>query len=127
MGLTKPLMFAGAIVVTVALVVLILVAMRSGGSDGSPVERAESFERAVFAGDCAGVKAVVVGPEQVDCVVISEGAESLKELDVDAITYTVADSAADSATVRMDIGGEKQDLSLVKVDGRWLVVFDSDA
>jgi hypothetical protein len=124
---TKAVVFAGTIALILALVLLMVVLTRSGSSGDSPAERAESLERALFAGDCAGVKKAVAGPEQVDCVVVSEGAASLNDVDVDSLRYQVIESAADSATVRVSIGDEEQDLSLVKVDGRWLVVLDSGA
>lgn len=97
-----------------------------GGND--PAAALERFFRALAKGDCAAVKQVVVGPEQIDCGFIGEASGSMDGIDLDAATYTVTDSGDDTATVRADFGGaDKQDLDLVRTDGVWLVIFDTAA
>lgn len=108
------------------LAVVAVVVLTQSGSDNTPLARAEAYERAVFSGDCAGIKEVVVAPAQIDCVAVSEGAHVYDGIDVDSATYELADSAADSATVRFHVGGETGGLNLVKVSGQWLVVLDAD-
>lgn len=51
----------------------------------------------------------------------------MKQIDVGAIGYRLTASGKESATVGLDVGGEKDSLDLVKVDGTWLVLFDTAA
>lgn len=107
----------------------------SGGTDpkqeprqSGPAAAVETLERALARDDCAGVKKIVVGPEQIDCGFIAEAAAAMAEVDLDAAIYAVIDVGDDTATVRIDLGdGEKQDLDLVRMSGAWLVIFDTAA
>lgn len=121
------------IVAAVIAVTLSLTSCASTGSSGDdskslgPAAQSESFERALARGDCPAVKKIVVAPGEIECGSIAEAAESMKEIDLEAIDYQLTDLSKDSATVRLDIGGEKADLELVKADGEWFVLFDSAA
>lgn len=122
------------LVAAVALLIVfavgaILVVRDSGApasSDG-PAARTEKFERALISGDCPGIKKLVVGPDQLDCAALGEMSQSMTGIDPDSISYKLLDSGGDSATVRVTIDGEKQDLDLVKESGDWLVILDTAA
>lgn len=103
---------------------------KTSGDDSKslgPAAQAEIFERALARGDCSAVKKIVIAPREIECGSIAETAESMKDIDLEAIGYQLLSSSKDSATVRLDIGGEKADLELVKADGEWFVLFDTAA
>ena len=98
-----------------------------GTPGNGPVGRTERFERALIKSDCVEVKKLVVASDQLDCASLGEISESVKDVDPNGITYKVVESGKDSATVRITVNGEKQNLDLVKQDGTWLVIFDTAA
>lgn len=121
------------IAVAVIAVAFSLTSCSSTGSSGDdakalgPTAQAENFERALAKGDCPAVKKIVVAPGEIDCGFVAEAAESMKEIDVETIGYRLTESGKDSATVSLDVGGEKDSLDLVKADGIWFVIFDTAA
>ena len=130
-GMNGPL--AKLLIVVAAVVAVGLTSCASTGSSSGdskslgPAAQAESFERALARGDCPAVKKIVVAPHEIECGSIAEAAQSMKQIDLEAISYQLTDSSKDAATVRLDIGGEKADLELVKADGEWFVLFDTAA
>src|SRR4051794_6623353 len=110
-------LIASAVVLIVVAGVAALTMRHSDESQvakGGPVARTEKFEKALIAGDCPAFKKLIVEPDQISCAELGEMSESVKDLDEDAITYTLVESGKDSATVELTIEGEKQRLDLVK-------------
>lgn len=85
--------------------------------------------RALEAGDCAAVKLVVVTPSAIDCAQVTEASGMLiaEGVDLDSVAYEAGEIAGDSSTVTItwskDLPPESIDVQ--RVDGTWLVVFDS--
>lgn len=129
MSLRAKLLTVAVLAAIVVAVAGITVNTRSGERSAAPgpLALAQSFERALAKGDCPAVKKLVVAPGEIDCGFIAEAAESMKQIDVGAIGYRLTASGKESATVGLDVGGEKDSLDLVKVDGTWLVLFDTAA
>ncbi len=90
-----------------------------------PAARTERFERALIKGDCAAVKKIILG--QMTCAELNEISQSLQGVNPDKITYKVVESGKDSATVRITVSGERQNLDLVKDEGEWFVIYDTAA
>ncbi len=126
----------------VVSVVVLLVLVACGASEPEPAApastaaRASTTEQAVEAlmraledGDCATVKTVVVRRTEIDCAQVGEASGMLvaEGTDIDEVRYADGEITGDSATVtitwRDDLPAETIDLQ--RVDGRWLVVFDS--
>ncbi|MFI5426463.1 hypothetical protein [Aeromicrobium sp. UC242_57] len=96
-----------------------------------PAAAVEQPMRALDAGDCDAVKALVVTPSAVDCgdVEAAEGSFADEGTELDDVTYTAGPSQGTTAKVTIDWGndnpGESYDVE--NVDGTWLVVFDAVA
>lgn len=119
---------------------LLLVLVACGDKDDSPTkptsppasgpERVvETLMKALEDGDCEVVKRVVVTPSAIDCAQVTEAAGMLvlEGVDPDQVRYESGTIAGDSATVTItwskDLPPEPIDVQ--RVDGDWLVVFDS--
>lgn len=82
-------------------------------------------------GDCDAVKRVVVTPSAIDCAQLGEvaGMFVAEGIDLDAARYEEGETAGDSATVKITWNDTlpTETIDLQRVDGTWLVVFDSAA
>ena len=91
----------------------------------------DTLMRAIDDGDCDRVKEVVLTPSEIDCGSIAESAGTLatEGIDIDKVIYEAGEIAGDSSTVTItwnkDLPPEPTDVQ--RVDGKWLVVFDSAA
>lgn len=91
----------------------------------------DTLMRAIEAGDCDRVKDVVLTPSEIDCgaIVDSAGMLEMEGVDLDGVRYEAGEIAGDSSTVTItwskDLPEEAMDVQ--RVDGEWLVVFDSAA
>jgi hypothetical protein len=89
----------------------------------------ETLMRAIEEGDCDTVKKVVVTPSAIDCAQLGEASGMLaaEGVDLDKVRYEDGEIAGDSSTVTItwskDLPSETMDVQ--RVDGEWLVVFDS--
>ena len=89
----------------------------------------ETLMRAIEDGDCDTVKKVVVTPSAIDCAQLTEASGMLaaEGVDMDDVRYEDGDVAGDSSTVKItwskDLPSETIDVQ--RVDGEWLVEFDS--
>lgn len=87
--------------------------------------------QAVERGDCDAVKRVVVTPSAIDCAQLNEAAGMFvaEGIDLDEARYEDGEKAGDSATVTITWNDTlpKESMDVQRVDGTWLVVFDSAA
>ena len=104
-----------------------------GDSDqDGPAAAVETMLRALDAGDCDAAKDVVVTPSLIDCGYV-EGLEGMfagEGLDLDDVDFEVVEEVgADQATVEIDYhdGEQPETYEVQRVDGEWLVLFDSAA
>lgn len=107
----------------------------SGGAGtagaAAPDTAVVSLLRAVDAGSCDAALKVVVTPDDLDCdqVASLKGSYSDDGVDLDSVTTTVGDVVDGSTTVTVDLGTDDPDeqWQAEQVDGRWRVLFDSEA
>lgn len=108
------------------------------GSPSSPVvtptgaaAAVEQLMLALDAGDCAAARRLVVTPSELDCDVVrsSEGSFADEGNDLADATFSADDAQGPSTSVTIDWGSANPDetYDVEKIDGRWLVVFDSVA
>ena len=127
------------LVAALVAVPLLLAACGSGsGSEGAGAPGAASPEAAltVFlagleAGSCDDVKQVVVTPATVDCELVQSLGGSFAEegIDLDGVSLDAGEVSGDSAVVTIDWGTDQADETwdVQRIDGRWRVLFDSEA
>lgn len=103
----------------------------SPSSASGPAGAVEQLMRALDAGDCDAAKALVVTPSAIDCADVEAAAGSFAEegTDLDDVTYEAGPVQGSSSRVSIDWGNENpgESYDVEKVDGNWLVVFDSVA
>lgn len=91
----------------------------------------DTLMRAIEAGDCDQVKAVVLTPSEIECGAIAESAGILEMegVDLDEVSYDAREIFDDSSTVTITWSKDlpKETAEVQRVDGEWLVVFDSAA
>lgn len=91
----------------------------------------EQLMRALDAGDCAAARKAVLTPSELDCGTVreSEGSFADEGNDLAEATYTAGPTEGSTASVTIDWGSGNPDetYDVEKVDGQWLVVFDSVA
>lgn len=87
--------------------------------------------RAIEQGDCGTVKKLVVTPSEIDCGQIGEAAGMLEAegVQLDEVKYKQGSINDDSSTVTISWAPDlpPEPIELQRVDGEWLVVFDSAA
>ena len=91
----------------------------------------QTMWKALEQGDCDAVKRVVVTPSAIDCAQLGEAAGMFvaEGIDLDAARYEDGETAGDSATVKITWNDTlpTETIDVQRVDGTWLVVFDSAA
>lgn len=91
----------------------------------------EQLMRALDAGDCPAARKAVLTPAELDCGLVRDSAGSFAEEgnDLADATYTAGPTQGSTARVTIDwgSGNPEESYDVEKVDGRWLVVFDSAA
>lgn len=120
-----------ALAVAVAAVVVLAGCSGSGGEDG-PTDAVETMLRALDAGDCEAAKDVVVTPSLIDCEYVRGLAGMFEggDVDLDDVDLEVVEEVGpDQATVEIDYhdGQQPETYEVQRVDGEWLVLFDSAA
>lgn len=96
-----------------------------------PAAAVKELMRALDAGNCDEVRAVVVTPSAIDCGDVEAAAGSFAEegTDLADVTYQAGPEQGTTSRVTIDWGNENpgESYDVEKVDGKWLVVFDSVA
>lgn len=96
-----------------------------------PSRAVDRLMRALNEGDCKAVKDLVVSPSEIDCGLVAEatGTFEAEGIDLDAVRYRRGSIVGDSTTVTIDWanGYPTESYDVQRVDGTWLVVFDSAA
>ncbi|AWB93377.1 hypothetical protein [Aeromicrobium chenweiae] len=96
-----------------------------------PAAAVDAMMRALDAGDCRGMRKVVVTPSAVDCEVVRSAKDSFADegIDLDDVVYEAGPVNGSSSTVTITWGNGTPDESydVEKSGGRWRVVFDSAA
>ena len=129
MGPTRILIAAGLIALVTGLTGC---ATNTPGTEADPAQVSEQFLRALADGDCKEVKGLVAMPSAIDCEWVAEASNSgdLTQADLDETEFTVVDEGGGSAMVEVaypgDSGAETTTTNLVKTDGKWRVLFDSE-
>lgn len=122
--------------VTVVAAVCALLSLAGCGSDDdaqdAPATAVESMLRALDDGDCEAARKVVVTPSLIDCEYVRglSGMFSAEGLELDDVDFQVVEQVGpDQATVEIDYqdGQQPETYEVQRVDGRWLVLFDSAA
>ncbi|MEO6604128.1 MAG: hypothetical protein ABIN55_00810 [Aeromicrobium sp.] len=117
-----------------AMLLLALAACTEAGpSPKTParVQVVDKLIRAIEVGDCQKVKDLVVTPSEIDCGQITESIGLLADegIDVDEISYDAGPVNGPSSTVEITWNKTmpRESMDVQRVDGEWLVVFDSAA
>lgn len=120
--------------VAAALLVLTLAACTEAGPTSEASDRVQvvkTLMRALEKGDCDTVKDMVVTPSQIDCGQIDEAAGMLEAegVELDEVKYKAGSITDDSSIVTISWGPDlpPEPIELQRVEGKWLVVFDSAA
>ena len=96
-----------------------------------PSRAVDQLMRALNEGDCRAVKDLVLTPSTIDCGLVTESTGSFEAegIDLDAVRYHRGAIVDDSTTVTIDWGNGNptESYDVQRVDGSWLVVFDSAA
>lgn len=99
----------------------------------SAAQVTEQFLRALVAGDCEEVRSLVAMPASIDCAWVEDSSNSgeLTTADLDKTEFHPVDEGGGSATVEVtytgaDSSDETTSTSLVKTDGVWKVVIDTE-
>ena len=98
-------------------------------AEDGPASVLRSFLVALDQGECGKAQTLVVDPDVLDCALVEQLAGSYTDtgLDPSEATYEAGERSADSVTVTATFGsgGEPEPWELERVDGTWLVLFES--